>query len=195
MFRNSLMKSGHTLRMLAICTIMVAMVITTARQSMAASATAGMLQGHLSLEGQPSITRTGLSRNLDIVMAGNGVSQSFTGTANTNGTFSVALPATLPAGTYEVWVKSPKFLAAAQMGVVYDGITANVDMGTLVAGDCNNDNLVTVADYAILRNTYGKALGDTGYDARADFNEDSIVSIMDFNLFRNKIGLGGAPRP
>ena len=40
--------------------------------------------------------------------------------------------------------------------------------------------------------TFGKALGDPGYEGRADFNRDNVVGSGDFNLLRTNFGQGGA---
>jgi hypothetical protein len=59
------------------------------------------------------------------------------------------------------------------------------------AGDANNDNVISIQDQNILRLTFGKALGDPGYDARADFNFDNVISIADQNLLRSNFGTAG----
>ena len=59
--------------------------------------------------------------------------------------------------------------------------------------DANNDNVITVQDFNILRSTFGKSNGDTGYDDRADFTGDHVVTVQDFNLLRGNFGQGGAP--
>jgi hypothetical protein len=66
-------------------------------------------------------------------------------------------------------------------------------MGTLFMGDVNNDNCVNVTDFTLLKNSFGKSLGDPGYDARADFTGDNSVSVTDFNLLKANFGICGAP--
>ena len=63
---------------------------------------------------------------------------------------------------------------------------------TLYAYAADNDNLVSVSDFNILRNTFGKRSTDPGYDARADFNGDNLVSVTDFNLLKRNYGRSGA---
>jgi hypothetical protein len=60
-------------------------------------------------------------------------------------------------------------------------------MGTMKAGDANNDNLVNSSDYNILRRAFG-----TSSDLRADFNNDGVVNTVDFNLLKGNFGTGGA---
>jgi hypothetical protein len=66
-------------------------------------------------------------------------------------------------------------------------------MGLMLAADANNDNVVNITDFNILRGTFGKSQGDPGYDDRADFTGDLTVSIADFNLVRSNFGVSGAP--
>ena len=61
------------------------------------------------------------------------------------------------------------------------------------SGDCDNDNIDNATDFVILRLTFGKAVGDPGYDERADFTNDNVVNLSDFNQLRANFGLGGAP--
>lgn len=60
-------------------------------------------------------------------------------------------------------------------------------------GDCNDDNGVNVADFNIMKVTFGKTIGNPGYDDRADFNGDQWVNISDFNMLKVNFGRGGSP--
>jgi hypothetical protein len=59
------------------------------------------------------------------------------------------------------------------------------------AGDLNGDNIVSIADLTIMRSTFGRSLGDPGYDPRADLNGDDVVTVVDLNLLAHNFGLGG----
>lgn len=200
MFNTTIIKSARTLRTLALTTtIMASLSLATAvapsyAATSDATTTGGMLQGHLRFEGQPPVSQGGPQRDLEVVLSQDrAVVQDFHQMTDGNGSFTVDM-GNLASGVYQVWVKSPRFLAA-QAQITYNGTPMAVEIGTLLAGDANNNNVVTIVDFTIVRNTLGKALGDSGYDARADFNYDDRVNIVDFNLMRNKIGLGGAPHP
>jgi hypothetical protein len=69
------------------------------------------------------------------------------------------------------------------------------EIGLARAGDVNNDNLVDVTDFTLLRATFGKGCADGGYDGRADFTGDCLVDITDFTLQRGNFGQSGAPPP
>jgi hypothetical protein len=96
-------------------------------------------------------------------------------------------------GDYFWRAKGPKFLATSGSLVLTRGVTTNVEMGLMMAGDCNNDNRVTAIDFVILKNTFGLGSGDPFYDARADFNGDDRVDVTDFSLMKGNFGQGGAP--
>ena len=66
-------------------------------------------------------------------------------------------------------------------------------MGVILAGDANNNDIVNVIDFHILKMTFGKSSGDTGFDRRADFNDNGAVNILDFNLIKGNFGQEGAP--
>lgn len=108
------------------------------------------------------------------------------------GFFTVSL-GTLDDGPYDYRVKGPQFLAKGGTFTKSGQAQLNVEMGLMLAGDCNNDNLVTVLDVGIIRNSLGRGVGDPGYDARGDLDGNQIVNIIDFNLMKRNFGLGGAP--
>jgi hypothetical protein len=68
-----------------------------------------------------------------------------------------------------------------------------MEMGLMRVGDCNNDNVISVLDFNILKGTFGKGSGDPGYDGRGDLNGDIAVTIVDFNLLKGNFGTGGGP--
>jgi hypothetical protein len=68
-----------------------------------------------------------------------------------------------------------------------------VDWGLMLAGDANDDNVVDHDDLRILNATYGKSIGDPGYDDRADFDGNRTVDINDRKLMMDNFGTSGAP--
>jgi hypothetical protein len=69
--------------------------------------------------------------------------------------------------------------------------TNEVNFGTLLEGDANDDNCVNAPDFSILRTAFGKSQGQPGYDPRADFNQDGAVNAPDFSLLRTNFGRCG----
>jgi hypothetical protein len=113
-------------------------------------------------------------------------------TTDASGFFTPTL-GTLPAGAYNWWVKGPQHLANSGSLTWTGGGTSQQEMGLMRVGDANNDNVVDITDFTILRATFGRSCGDTGFDGRADFNGDCTVDVSDFSLLRSSFGLSGAP--
>jgi hypothetical protein len=111
-------------------------------------------------------------------------------TTDQSGYFTVTTG--LAPGDYLWRVKEPQTLANSGSATLSGPLTT-VEMGTLREGDANNDNCVTVVDFNVLRSSYGKTVGDPGYDARADFNADRLVNVSDYSLLRTVYGSCGAP--
>ncbi len=115
-----------------------------------------------------------------------------TQTTDANGFFTVSV-GSLASGTYSWRVKGAKWLANSGSVALTGAPNTNAEMGLMRTGDTNNDNIVNTSDFSILKITFGKTIGDPGYDARADFNGDNAVNTTDFNLLKNNFGLEGAP--
>jgi hypothetical protein len=109
---------------------------------------------------------------------------------NANGHFTSAVTS-LPNGTYLWRVKGPKYLANCGTVVLTGALITTQEMGLMRVGDCDNNNVINVQDFNILKNTFGQAIGDPGYDDRANFNGDGAVNVVDFNLQRPNFGTAG----
>jgi Dockerin type I domain len=101
----------------------------------------------------------------------------------------------LPKGTYDLWVKNSQYLAnAGQVGL--DGSqTIKTDAGMLHAGDADDNNVVNIQDFALVRANFGKDIKDPTFNSNADLNGDDVVNILDFSLYRANQGFAGAPKP
>lgn len=111
----------------------------------------------------------------------------FTPTGSTTGE---AIVTDIVPGTYVVAVKSANYLQSVGTVTVVSG-TNTLSVGSLNAGDANNDNFVTLEDFSILSATFNKQSGDTGYDGRADFNGDGFVTLEDFSLLAANFNTAG----
>jgi hypothetical protein len=96
-------------------------------------------------------------------------------------------------GLYNWRVKSPKYLAKAGSVILAGDGETDFEIGFMLAGDANNDNVVSSVDFAILSASYGLTIGQIGYDDRVDFTGDSIISVEDFILIKNNFNHAGAP--
>src|SRR5205085_532881 len=97
-----------------------------------------------------------------------------------SGFFTVSVTG-LPSGTYNWRAKDPKYLANAGTVTLSGLYTTNIQMGLMRAGDSSNDNTVNINDFSIMRATFGRSVGQPGYDDRADFTGDQVITTLDFN--------------
>lgn len=154
---------------------------------------APMLNGHTTWQGRPTQPNQLQQLPLTLTLKSGTTEVNYSNlTTDANGQFSVSL-GSLPAGNYNWRAKGPKFLANGGSVTLTGSATTTIEAGMMRAGDANNDNVISVADFNVLRNTFGKANGDPGYDDRADFNGDRIVNVGDVTLHKVNMGQSGAP--
>ncbi len=152
---------------------------------------AAFLIGHVTWQGRPAQPNAAQSLPITLTLrAGSGPYHDYATTTDTYGFFTVTLGG-LSTGNYAWRVKSPQYLAASGSVALAGGIN-RAELGLQLAGDASNDNCVTVTDFNILRNTFGRSLGDPGYDPRADFTGDNTIAVGDFNLLKLNMGTCGA---
>jgi hypothetical protein len=92
-------------------------------------------------------------------------------------------------------VKGLQYLATTGSLQLTGAPVTQQDMGVQRVGDVNNDNLVDIVDFTLLRASFGLVCGDRGYDGRAEFTGDCLVDIVDFTLLRSNFGEAGSPPP
>lgn len=151
------------------------------------------LVGYILLQGRPAAPNPKYIQNVHVIVKSiYGGAAVFDGTVVSDqyGRFTVN---NLPSGTFTVWVKSDHGLAQSGIGGVSQSVLQTFN--TLLEGDANNDNVVGLSDFSLLANSFGIALGEGGYDARADFNGDDLISLTDFSLLASNYGLSGAAVP
>ena len=148
------------------------------------------INGAVLLQGRPTPpnARWSVPLTVTLTIPGNSTpAYTFTPTTDTSGNFSVT--GILP-GTYDVRVKHSHTLRNLKTVSLIAG-TNTVNFGTLLEGDANNDNYVTLLDFSVLAASYAKCEGTTGYDARADFNLDTCITLLDFSLLATNYSKGG----
>lgn len=109
-------------------------------------------------------------------------------TMNSSGGFSASH--SVPAGTYDIYVKADHWLRKAVDNVVL-GPTGSIGNISLINGDVNNDNEVGPGDFTILGAAFGNSLGDPGYNPAADLNGDEEVGPADFTILSASFGQQG----
>ena len=116
---------------------------------------------------------------VDLYEPGNSVPAfQFTPTGSVSGVVDLM---DIPPGTYVMAVKTSSHLQRVQ--TISLGIGTNTEtVAELKAGDANDDNLITLADFTILSQSYNLQSGHVNFDPRADFNGDGFVVLGDFSL-------------
>jgi hypothetical protein len=150
------------------------------------------LTGTVALQGRPPAphARWQVPLVVDFYAAGNNTTPAFSYNVTTdqNGIFTIS---DLPLGTYTISVKNPHTLKRVKHSQVIVGGNNAVSMETLLEGDVNNDNYVTLSDISILINNFNKTVGDPGVDPRADLNGDGFITLSDLSLLINNFNQAG----
>jgi len=110
-------------------------------------------------------------------------------TANTSGMVTMD---GIPPGSYRIWVKQAHTLSALMTAVTLVAATNSVTLGVLREGDADGNNFINITDFSILATSFGKGIGEGGYDARTDFDGSGLVNINDFTLLASNFGMSGA---
>ncbi len=63
---------------------------------------------------------------------------------------------------------------------------------TLLNGDCDGDNEVTLLDFGIVVNAFGSTPNDPNWDPRADLDGDLEVTLLDYGIMVRNFGAVGA---
>lgn len=102
-------------------------------------------------------------------------------------------PNTFPSGNYYLKIKTNYHLKKLVTGIltIKAEQTNTIPAATLVAGDANDDNKLSILDYNILLDCYSDLTHAAACNAdkkvTSDFNDDSFVNQIDYNLFLREI--------
>lgn len=104
----------------------------------------------------------------------------------------------LRSGQYKVQVKTDKYLKRTAISNITLGDTTativSVPPMTLVAGDVNSDNNLSILDYNMLMDCYSdllpaRACSDIYQNYMSDINDDGMVNQFDYNLFLRELSV------
>jgi hypothetical protein len=109
--------------------------------------------------------------------------------ANVPGAFVYAPPAgtILPAGNAQTLSVAFTPTDTTDYNSANASVITNVKA---VPGDLNGDGVVNCADLAIIKASFGKKTGQSGFDPRADVNGDGIVNVIDLAFVSRQLPAG-----
>jgi hypothetical protein len=116
--------------------------------------------------------------------------QTLTVTPAANGSFTFTAPGP---GTYDIAFKASHWLRKVVANVVVNSSGATGVNATLINGDVNGDNNISIGDFNQLRSAFGSTSASGNWNPNADLNGDGTVSIGDFNILRSNFGVSGNP--
>ncbi len=89
----------------------------------------------------------------------------------------------LAPGTYDVTAFGRSTLMSIRKNVVISSPRTSVDLGTLLQGDVNQDNIVDFDDYTVLSTYWLASKNQAEYNAGADFDRNGLINAADLSLF------------
>ncbi len=85
-------------------------------------------------------------------------------------------------GNYDITLHGETTLVNVKRNVVISAPRSSIDMGTLLEGDANQDNLVNLEDYAILSQCWLVSELLPEYDIKFDFDRNGLINMADLHL-------------
>lgn len=157
--------------------------------------TTGTIRGSVTLQARPAAPHASWQVPLTVNLYAPGNTSApvltYTTTTDNNGEFSIA---NVPTGTYHIAVKNSHTLQRVKSSQAIVTGDNTIDFGTLLEGDVNNDNYITLIDLTTLLSGYLKTNGDSGFVPNADLNGDGYISLLDLTtLLSNYLTEGESP--
>lgn len=126
---------------------------------------------------------------VDVLRSGGTLVQRYTLSPDEAGTVTLPRDDSIVAGWYEVRVKSSHWLSRRLRGVFLPS-TGTVAV-SLMNGDVDGDNEVTLRDFGLLVHAFGTTQGDSLWNPNADLDGDGEVTLFDFGILVSSFGLSG----
>ena len=108
---------------------------------------------------------------------------NLTTTKSDAGNSAVCEATGLAPGTYDVTAFGQSTLMNIKKNVDISAPQTSVDLGTLLEGDVNQDNIVDFDDYTILSTCWLASKDQSEYNAKADFDRNGLINAVDLSLF------------
>jgi hypothetical protein len=94
-------------------------------------------------------------------------------------------------GTYDVAFKANHWLRRVARSVRVNGANVSGVNVSLVNGDVDGDNEVTLIDFGALVAAFGSVPGDSNWNPEADLDGDAEVTLLDFGVLVKNFGETG----
>lgn len=95
-------------------------------------------------------------------------------------------------GTYDISVFGEQTLINVKRNVIISSPHSSIEMGTLLEGDANHDNIINIKDYAILSKSWLASQSQPEYNPMVDFDRNGVVNPADLYLLASN-WLGRSP--
>ncbi|HRI43445.1 MAG TPA: dockerin type I domain-containing protein [Fimbriimonadaceae bacterium] len=120
---------------------------------------------------------------------GGSVVESHVVNPNNDRTYAIS---TRRRGNFQLFVVGPHWLVRQRPGtlILTDAGLTGIDL-SLVNGDVDQDNEVTIGDYAMLSSAFGSGPGDPNWEPNADLDGDEEIAIGDYAILSTNFGLAG----
>jgi hypothetical protein len=141
--------------------------------------------------GQYTASPNGVPVTITIKDAGNNVVQTANVTLDGSGHYSFVPTVSVAPGTYTVTAKGSHWLRKAVANVTITSAGFSGVSCTLLNGDVNGDNVISLSDFTALRTAFGSTPSDPNWNPNADLNGDGAVSLGDFTILRTNFGQAG----
>jgi len=109
-------------------------------------------------------------------------------TPNASGQFSFVAPAP---GSYDFAFKASHWLKRLISNVTVTGSGASGLTPSLINGDINGDNTISLADFGQLKAAYGSMPGSGNWNPNADLDGNGSVGLSDFGILKLHYGQSG----
>ncbi len=109
---------------------------------------------------------------------------------NLTGTGGYTVPG-VPNGNYDPAFKARHWLRKAVRNVQVNGANVTGVDASLLNGDIDGDNEVTLFDFGKLVAAFGSVPGDNNWNPDADLDSDSEVTLFDFGILVRNFGQTG----
>ncbi len=114
--------------------------------------------------------------------------QYLTPTINAAGDFAVDVSYF---GPKYVYIRTNKHLWRSKLVNISGTGSTSSGSWTLVNGDIDRDNSITIFDYIDLSFAFDTVPGDARWDAQCDLDEDNAITVFDYIILSNNFGIDG----